>query len=264
MKLSSLDLKFGEFRQRLLQQELLVGTFVKTPSMMIAEVLGQTELDLVCIDAEHSPFDRRDIDACLLAYRAESMPALVRVPSAAPEQILNSLDCGASGVLIPHVDSVAKAQSCALAARYGNGGRGYAGSTRMAGYGARSIPQNLDLNRQHTTVVAQIEDLGALDAIDDIASVEGIDCLFIGMMDLTISLGLESPAESRVVAAAEKICRAATDRNRRLGIFVPNLDALSFWVERGVSLFLLGSDHLFIKQGVARLVADARSKMAMH
>jgi 2-keto-3-deoxy-L-rhamnonate aldolase RhmA len=248
----------NNFRQKLLSGECLIGTFVKTPSMMVAEVLASTDLDVVCFDAEHSPFDRRDIDSCLMAFRAEQKPALVRVASSAADQILNALDCGATGVVIPHVDSPEKALACATAARYGRVGRGYAGSTRSAGYGAASVAENISLNQLETTVIAQIEDLAALDHIEEISAQEGIDCLFIGMMDLTVALGAQAATDSVVIEAAEKICIAAQANNRKLGIFVPSIDSIEFWRDRGVTLFLMSSDHSFIKQGAKKLVEEAR------
>ena len=249
----------NNFRQKLLSGECLIGTFVKTPSMMVAEVLASTDLDVVCFDAEHSPFDRRDIDSCLMAFRAEQKPALVRVASSAADQILNALDCGATGVVIPHVDSPEKALACATAARYGRVGRGYAGSTRSAGYGAASVAENISLNQLETTVIAQIEDLAALDHIEEISAQEGIDCLFIGMMDLTVALGAQAATDSVVIEAAEKICIAAQANNRKLGIFVPSIDSIEFWRDRGVTLFLMSSDHSFIKQGARKLVEEARA-----
>tara|TARA_B110000483_G_scaffold33756_1_gene41056 strand:- start:277 stop:966 length:690 start_codon:yes stop_codon:yes gene_type:complete len=226
--------------------------------MMVAEVLASTDLDVVCFDAEHSPFDRRDIDSCLMAFRAEQKPALVRVASSSADQILNALDCGATGVVIPHVDSPEKALACATAARYGRVGRGYAGSTRSAGYGAASVAENISLNQLETTVIAQIEDLAALDHIEEISAQEGIDCLFIGMMDLTVALGAQAATDSVVIEAAEKICIAAQANNRKLGIFVPSIDSIEFWRDRGVTLFLMSSDHSFIKQGAKKLVEEAR------
>ena len=225
---------------------------------MVAEVLASTDLDVVCFDAEHSPFDRRDIDSCLMAFRAEQKPALVRVASSSADQILNALDCGATGVVIPHVDSPEKALACATAARYGRVGRGYAGSTRSAGYGAASVAENISLNQLETTVIAQIEDLAALDHIEEISAQEGIDCLFIGMMDLTVALGAQAATDSVVIEAAEKICIAAQANNRKLGIFVPSIDSIEFWRDRGVTLFLMSSDHSFIKQGAKKLVEEAR------
>ena len=114
------------------------------------------------------------------------------------------------------------------------------------------------LNIKETVLVAQIEDLAALDAIDDIAAVGGIDCLFIGTMDLTVALGANSAADPKVIDAIERVCEAAVAAQRVTGIFVPTVDDIPFWRERGVSLFLLSSDHAFIKQGAAALVGSAR------
>ena len=245
------------FRQLLLTKKQLVGTFQKTPSMMVSEVLASTQIDAVCIDAEHSPFDRRDIDAAVMAFRAADKPSLVRLQSSAPEQILNALDCGATGIVVPHVDSVAKAELIAKAARYGDKGRGYAGSTRAAGYAGNTVARNIEIN-QSNVVIAQIEDLAALDVIDDIAGAEGIDCLFIGTMDLAVALGCSSPKDPPVVSAAKKICAAANKVDRRLGIFVADLNDVAYWREQGVTLFLLGSEHGFIKAGITDLLCKTK------
>ena len=241
------------FRSRLRSGELLAGTFVKTPSMMLAEVLAATELDVLCFDAEHSPYDRRDLDAGILAARNADMPSIVRVPDSSPAHITNALDCGATGVLVPHVDSLEKAWTVAKSCRYGEGGRGYAGSPRSAGYGARSMADIFALNRTQTTLVAQIEDPVALPEIDRIAAVEGIDCLFIGMMDLTVALGEDSASAPAVVEAATRICRAAGNAGIAVGIFVPLVAQIPFWKQQGVSLFLLSSDHAFLRQGASSL-----------
>lgn len=235
---------------------MLAGTFVKTPSMMLAEILSATDLDLLCFDTEHSPYDRRDLDASIFASRAADMPSIVRVPTGSPEQLANALDCGATGVLVPHVDSLEKAQSVAKSCRYGEGGRGFAGSPRSADYGTRSIAEIVALNRDETTVIAQIEDPAALKEIDRIAAVEGIDCLFIGMMDLTVALREESATAPAVVEAANRICRAAGKADVPVGIFVPSVSQIPFWKEQGVSLFLLSSDHAFIRQGANALAGS--------
>lgn len=248
----------ADFRRRLLAGDELIGTFFKTPSAMLAEVIGSTALDAVCIDAEHSPFDRAALDGCLLALRAAGMPALVRIPVAAPEQVLNSLDCGATGIVVPHVRSVEEAAAVARAARYGAGGRGYAGSTRAAGYGTRTLAANLAEAGEQVTVIAQIEDLEALDCIDEIAAVAGIDALFIGMMDLTVALGETSSQALSVIAACDRILAAARRHNRRAGLFTPRLEDLPAWRRKGASLFLLGSDHAFLRQGAQALLEAAK------
>ena len=125
-----------ELKARLARGERIVGTWVKTPSQIVVEVLAMTGLDCLCLDAEHAPFDRLTLDACLFAARVADKPVLVRTPSAAPEHILNALDCGADGVVIPHIRSAEDARAAVRASHYGHGGRGYAGSSRAADGGS--------------------------------------------------------------------------------------------------------------------------------
>jgi 2-keto-3-deoxy-L-rhamnonate aldolase RhmA len=239
----------SSLKARIAAGEPLFGTFLKTPSPVIVEVLAHCGLDLICIDAEHAPFDRLTIDACLMAARGARVPVLVRTMSAAPEHVLNALDCGADGVLLPHIRNAQEAAEAAKAAHYGCGGRGYAGSSRAGGYGTRSMAEHLQASAAGTVVIAQIEDVEALSDIDAIAEVAGIDMLFIGRMDLTVALGASSADAPEVIAAVEKICDAGRAASRPVGMFVPrNLD-VPRWRAAGATLFLQGSDHSFMRAG---------------
>jgi 2-keto-3-deoxy-L-rhamnonate aldolase RhmA len=241
-------------KAKLSAREPLVGTWLKTPSPMVCEVLGNTELDLVCIDAEHAPFDRLVQDQCLNALRAAGKPSLVRVPAARHELVLNALDCGATGVVVPHVTSAEMAREVVAMSHFGAGGRGYAGSTRAAAYTGKPMADHLRDSANETVVVAQIEDIEAVEAIDSIASVAGIDCLFVGRIDLTVALGAKSPADPAVVEAVERICAAGLEAGVPVGMFLGDLSELEHWKARGASLFLLSSDHGFLLQGAAALV----------
>jgi 2-keto-3-deoxy-L-rhamnonate aldolase RhmA len=247
----------SSFKQRLADGESMFGTFLKTPSYIVVEALARCGLDLLCIDAEHAPFGRLAVDSCILAARVGGLPTIVRTPSAAPEHILSALDSGADGVLLPHIRSAHEAAEAVQAAHYGRGGRGYAGSSRAAGYGSRSIAEHLRASAATTVVIAQIEDVEALDQIDAIASVTGIDALFIGRMDLTISLGADSADAPPVIAAVELVAQAARSAGRRFGMFVPRNGDVPRWREAGATLFLQGSDHAFLRAGAlaARLEA---------
>ena len=126
------------------------------------------------------------------------MPALVRVPG--PDAILSVLDCGATGVLIPHVSSADYARKVAALCRYRGGKRGFATSTRAGRYTAVPMWRHIADSDASTVVVAQIEDPEALDEIDAIAAVDGVDSLFIGRGDLTAAFGDElkdPPARSQ-------------------------------------------------------------------
>ncbi len=247
------------FRDRLRNREQLVGTWVKTPAPVVCELLGRTNLDVLCLDAEHAPFDRLSLDQCVHALRGEEMPCLIRVPSARNEHILNALDCGATGVVIPHVTNGDVAAAVAVASHFGAGGRGYAGSTRAAGYTTKPMNEHLRDSANESTVIAQIEDIEALDHLDDIAAVDGIDCLFIGRIDLTVALGADSPRAPRVIEAVEDICSAGRAAGRAVGMFLSDPAEIPHWREKGASLFLLSSDHSFLLQGANSLAASFHS-----
>lgn len=246
------------FKEHLASGAPIVGTFVKTPSPIIVEVLGLTALDCLCLDAEHAPFGRIAIDGCVAAARAAAKPVLVRVPTAASEHILNALDCGANGVVAPHIRSAGEAEAFARACRYGAGGRGYAGSSRAAQYTTRGMADHLAASAATTVAIAQIEDPEAIDDIDAIAAVPGIDALFVGRVDLTIAYGATSQDDPAVIAAIEAVCAAGLRHDRRVGMFLARIEDVPHWAARGASLFLLGSDHVFLLQGAADLVRRAR------
>lgn len=245
------------FKQQLVAGEPLLGTFLKTPHPHVVEVLATAGLDCICIDAEHAPFDRAAIDLCIMAARAGGVPAIVRPASAAPHELLNALDCGADGVVVPHIRSAEEATALSRVAHYGPGGRGFAGSTRAAGYGLVPITDHLAASAARTAVIAQIEDAEALDCIDAIAAVEGINALFVGRIDLTISLGCTSPDDPRVVSAVDAIIAACRRAGRASGMFLSRAADVPQWREKGVSLFLLASDHNFIRSGARAMRHDA-------
>ncbi len=246
------------FKETLRAGELIVGCFVKTPSAVIFETLSMTNLDCLCLDAEHAPFDRGTMDACVFAARAMGKAILVRVAANAPEHILSALDLGATGVVVPHVRSVAEAEAVARAAHFGPGGRGYAGTPRAAGYGSRTMATHLARSAAETVVVAQIEDIEAIDAVNEIAQVPGIDALFVGRADLTVAYGADSSDDPRVIAAVDSVCEAGRRHGRTIGMFLARPSDVPEWRGKGASLFLLGSDHGFMTAGAAEMLKAAR------
>jgi 2-keto-3-deoxy-L-rhamnonate aldolase RhmA len=241
-----------EFKQALANKQPLLGTFIKTPHFHNTEVLSKVGFATLCLDAEHAPFDRRDLDTCILAAKANQQHVLVRIPNDHHDTILNTLDLGADGIVVPHVKSAQQLQNIVEQCYYGHNGRGYAGSTRMAGYTTNNMQQNLAHNANNTVVIAQIEDLDALDQLDAICQV-----------DLTVALGETDPNAPKVLETVTKIVQIANKYELATGMFIANLDELDHWLKQHVSLFLLGSDHSFILSGARQLQAKfEQSKQA--
>ena len=243
------------FKSRMMAKERLAGTFVRMPDISLLEVVAQTDLDFVILDAEHAPFGRAERDRCLAMARALDLPALVRVPG--PDEILSSLDDGALGVVVPHVDSAAKAAAVARAAHFGKGGRGYAGATRWAGMTTRPMAQVLDSDAE-TIVIAQIEEPEGVDAADAIAATDGIDGLFAGPADLSVSYG-ERKVGSEALSAALAAIGAATARHDKAYVsWIPDAGHARDWARHGITTFVVGSDQTWIRNGAAQTAAAVR------
>lgn len=239
---------FATFRKRMLNREVLVGTFLKTPAYEMIEVLAPSGLDFVCLDAEHAPFDRARMDACLAIARALDFPVLVRVGDGSPREILQALDAGAVGIVVPHVDSVEKAQAVTRASRFGHGGRGYAGSTRWAGFATRAMPDILD-QAAETVVIAQIEEPEGVAASTEIAAVDGIDGLFIGPADLSVAFGKTDQTSAELRDAISTVGEAAQEGDVAYMTFVPNAAAAKPLMDQGLTMFFVASEHSWMRAG---------------
>lgn len=238
------------FRDRMRAGEHLVGTFVKTPVIEVIEILAKSGLDFLCLDAEHAPWDRARLDACLAIGRALGLPMLVRVPAARPELILGALDSGATGIVVPHVDNTARAQEIARAARFGLGGRGFAGATRWADWGGVSMKDLLQRAQDETVVIAQIEEPAGVAAAASIAATEGIDGLFIGPSDLTVAYGHTDPANPQITAAYETVGAACRDAGTAFITWSPTPEvARTRMNEAGVTMVLVASELTWMLNG---------------
>lgn len=253
--------RIAGFRATLAKNAPLMGTFMKTPSVDILEVLMLAGLDFVCLDAEHAPFDRGVLNACCAVARAADFPVLIRVPSGSAENIGMALDLGAVGIVVPHVTDAAVAQTIVRRARFGPGGRGFAGSTRWAAFATRTMPDLLAQSASETVVVAQIEDPEAVEAVEQIAAVDGVDALFLGPADLSVGYGKSNQDSPELDAAMARTGEAARAHGCAYMTFVPDgAKARAVAEAHGVHVFFIASEHAWILQGARAAIAAARAQ----
>lgn len=250
--------KAAEFRQRFRSAMPLLGTFIKTPAPHSIEIIGSLGFDFVIIDTEHAPFDRGSTEMALLAARASGVAAIVRVTSSAPEELLAALDDGAYGVLAPHITSASKALELVAACRYA-GKRGFSNSPRAGGYGARSIWQHVDEADREVTVIAMIEDPEAIDDIEMILAVEGLDGAFVGRGDLSVALNDREPGAPRVRAATLRVINAARQAGKPICLLASNATEANEFHALGVSVFVISSDQGFMRSAASNALADFKS-----
>ena len=244
------------FRRRFLAGETLLGTFIKTPTGHATEILGHVGFDFVVFDEEHAPFDRGTLDLALLAARAAGIAGIVRVAEPTPAKLLGVLDDGAAGVLVPHVSSPEKAREVVAACRYRGGRRGFSNTTRAGGFGGAGIWDHVDAQDASVTVIAMIEDPEALDHLDAILAVEGLDGVFIGRGDLTVALGASGIDAPETMAATHAIAAAARRAKKPIVIMATGASDAARFRDIGASAFLVSSDHGLMRQAAAKLRTD--------
>jgi 2-keto-3-deoxy-L-rhamnonate aldolase RhmA len=244
------------FRQRLHDRQHLLGTFVKTPSPHATEILGGVGFDFVVLDAEHAPLDRVTLDLMVLAARATDLAALVRVADGSASTILSALDCGAAGVLVPHVDSGERAREVVAACRYRGGRRGYSGTTRAGSYGSKGMTSFIAEADKQVACVAMIEDLAALERLEEIASVPGLDAFFVGRGDLTAAMELDSSTHPKVHEAVARIAAAARTANLPVMVLPGSKADAAAMSALGATAFVLSNDQSFLLKAAQQALTD--------
>jgi len=256
-----------DLRARLLRGDLLLGTLLSFPSPEVAELLGDIGFDWLFVDGEHGPFDARELLAVMRA--AGRTPCLVRVPPQHDAAIARALDAGAAGIIAPQVHSAAQAAHVAALAHYPPAGKRGVGIARASGYGRRIRDYVAGAN-EVITVVVQAESAQAVDDIEAIALVPGVDAVLVGPNDLAASLGHPGRSDHPAVRAAiERIVDVCTAASRQVGIFGMNAEAVQPWIERGATLVVAGVDAVMLGnaaqgmltalQGLSRSAAPARA-----
>lgn len=241
---------FFALRERLSAGETLIGTFIQVPHMVVADFLARSAgLDFLCLEAEHSAMGVETIQG-MVAAAGTGTPVLVRVEDNSWVPIARALDGGAAGVIAPRVNSAAEARALVGAARYPTMGDRGIGPGRVTGYGVNSGPDYRTWANQHVVVGAQVETRRALDDLDGILAVAGIDMIFVGPMDLASSLGL-APGSPELNAIIEDVVSRAQAAGRVTGIFAMTPEQVGYWADRGVQLILYGSDLRYMGSGLA-------------
>ena len=212
-----------------------------------AELMGRAGFDWVIIDTQHGAVVNGDLPPMIQALELGGTTPIVRVPWTDQPTIMRVLDFGARGVLVPMVNSAADARMAAAAMRYPPDGIRSFGPTRAAYESVAAA--NADV-----VLLVMIETADALDRVDEIAATPGVDGLFVGPVDLGLSLGLPldwSGSAPEVRDAIDRVVAAATAAGRFAATVSSSRDHAEDLIRRGVSLVTLGADVGYLMAGLA-------------
>ena len=224
--------------------KLTIGSWIQLGHPAIAEIMASAGFDWLAVDLEHSTIGLREAGELIRVIDLKGVVPLVRVSSNNPEQIKRIMDAGAHGVIVPMVNSEEEAAAVVSAVKYPPKGHRSVGLARAQGYGVQ-FSEYFDWQRDHSLVVVQIEHIDAVDNLESILLVEGVDAYIVGPYDLAGSLGMPGEFKApQFLEVMQQICNVAEKLGVPGGVHIvePDSAQLRRCIEEGNRFIAYGVD----------------------
>ncbi|MEW5912768.1 MAG: aldolase/citrate lyase family protein [Thermodesulfobacteriota bacterium] len=251
----------SRLKQRLDNGEVAVGTFVsEVRNPNLGYMLAQSGFDFFILDNEHGAFSWEAMGAMIAGARGANIDVVVRAPEIRREVILKPLDLGAAGLLVPMVDEPDQAREVLRHAKYPpQGARGLALRRAHNMYRKISAPEHLAQANADTFIAVQAESPRAVANAAAIAAVEGVDAIFVGPMDLSVSMGIAGQTgHPQLVEAVEKVIAACAQAGVAPGLLTANAPDTVAWIKKGIRFVAYGSDVTLLADGAAAAISTIK------
>ena len=263
MPLQARELARNHLKQKLARGEVAASMTVRlVRDPAIAQMARSAGFDSFYIDIEHCSFSLETVSALCLAGLAAGITPMVRVPNGNAEWVTRVLEGGALGVIVPHVRSADEAKRVVAAAKFAPvGERSYAGGAPQLQFRAFPAVEAMAAINDATLVAVMMETLEALEHVEDIAAVEGVDMLFIGSNDLTTEMGIVGKLDDpRLRAAFARTIDACRKHGKHVGIggLASRPDLVAEYVKLGAHFVSTGTDLGFLSAALAQKAQQVR------
>ena len=252
-------------REKLLQGGHALGTFYELGGIAAAQCIGIAGMDFAIVDTEHGPADVESALTAITALSARNCTPLVRVKDVTRPSVLKMLDVGAKGLIVPDVRSAEEVRRLVEYAKYYPLGRRGFAPTLASGYGfdreAADVESYFALCNRETLLIPQCETAEALEHIEEIAAMEGVDGIFVGPYDLSVALDkpaqLEDPELLDAIAHIVDVCK----RHHKMSmIFAGSPASTARFLKQGFDCVASGMDSIFLIQAIQNFVADVNKQ----
>jgi 2-keto-3-deoxy-L-rhamnonate aldolase RhmA len=242
-----------------------LGCFMGLQSPNVAELLGHAGYDFLVVETEHNALDSAQVEHILMAIGGTEAVPLVRIPSADPVFIQRALDIGGMGVVVPLVRTAAEAEAIVRATRLPPAGTRSWGPLRASRY-TFDNRDYMDRANDNMLVALILETREAVENLESIAAVPGVDAIFLGPADLSLAYGVDflTGPHPPVQAAIEKMLRVCRERGVACGLGDTSVEALLAWRERGCTFLVYGPDYALLAGTVRAGLTRLREAMAPH
>lgn len=232
----------------------------------IGHIMKSAGCDFTLFDLEHSGFGFETVKSALRYFEAADLPAIVRVPSREYHHIARAMDMGAEGLMLPMVGNVDEVRHIVNSMKYHpQGKRGVALQVAHDRYRPGAVADKFTTANNRTTLFCQIETVEGVENADAMAAIDGVDCLWVGHFDLSVSLGIPGQFEHKDFKRAIERTIAATKKHKKaLGRLVPNVETGIAINKQGFDFVCYSGDvwllHAAIEDGINKLRAGCKKK----
>lgn len=249
-----------KFKNKIKQKKCVIGSFMKTTDPAYIEIAGYAGYDFVIIDLEHGPSSIENAQNLVRAAQISGVVPIIRTQDNSEIAIQKALDIGAMGIQPPQINNAEQAKQAVRAAKYApNGVRGVCRFVRASKYSSQDRDEYFKAANENL-VILQLEGKSAIDNIDEILKVDGVDIYFIGPYDLSASLGVIGQVDHpEVHKAMKEIIAKASKRGIAVGTFVDKPDSVAMWCDAGVQYIAYSNDTgIFLDAcaAIAKLIKD--------
>ena len=249
-------------KKRLQDGELVLGTIVsEVRNPNVVHLLARSGFEFVIVDNEHGCYNSETVSDIIAAARGAGIAVVVRICEITRENVLKPLDAGASGLLVPQVDTADQAREIVRHAKYPPFGSRGVGLRRPHSLYARvNCAEYLAQANANTFIAVQMETARAVENVEAIAAVDGIDCVFAGPFDLSVSLGIPGQlSHPREVEAIDTMLDACRKYQKTGGILMFDPSALRAWIEKGMRFAAYSSDITLLADAARTAVEELKS-----
>lgn len=248
-------MRVNRIKQKLKNGEAVYGIMIKEArNVNIAEILEIAGYDYFVIDMEHAYYDMSDIADILQYARKTDVTAVVRIPRLDYAYVAKTLDMGAEGIWVPHLDTVEEARNLVAFGKYPPEGKRGAAVPVFRQKERQEFKQAADYFRavnEETLLIAQIESREAIGNVEAITAVAGIDVAMMGTQDLSLDMGLPGQgSHPEVKAAIQRVVDACRKNGKASGNHIPGIDELRYWTGQGMRMITHSYEtNLIIERG---------------
>jgi len=257
------DILIKRFRKKIQRGKAFYGPFMKTGDPMFVEIAGLAGFDFAILDMEHGPVSLQEQQNNVRAAVARDILPIIRVNDLSENSIGSALDIGACGIQVPQIANAEEAKCVVDYARfYPYGKRGVCRFVRAADYSAKDRNKYFQESKD-IIIVIQIEGREAIEDLDNILQVKGIDIIFIGPYDLSQSLGVPGQIDNPVVVnEIKKITKKAKLSGKTIGTFVDQLSYIHFWKKYGIKYLSYNTDAGIFMEACKNIIDNINKKQS--